>query len=587
MHTIEVDQGYILTPHESTPLYLSVQTVPTVEADVSIFCTNAEFTLDDDRYFVFFNQLTSPQSEVRLLPDLAGDRHQFGLSLSKLPASVHHLTVVLTSEHPLSHLQAIHLNLHGPDRQPFAAVHLPITGEGQSVLLGEIGRTTDSWQLRPAGTVLSSDLNTLFSDAQAGRLPRPLPPVDALPGPLGAPMPQETAPEELPTPPVTTVIRPQAVPTPSQIEPRLTLPVGKLTAQDAEVSARLMEVAGRIPNVLPQLQTEEATKHTLVMPFIQALGYDVFNPSEVTPELNADVGIKKGEKVDYAILQNGKPIILIECKHHNVLPSLEHASQLYRYFSVTEARFAILTNGTAYRFYTDLEKPNTMDSRPFLEVDLLQLKDTDIGELLKFAKHTFDQDNILSLASEMKYIRAIKQHLTQEFAEPSDDLIRLLSGRVFEGRLTTAVRNRFALYTKKALNEFLAQIISDRLRDAFTAAEPNAAGSSEPDELDSDETGLITSPEEWQAFYMVRSILREEVNYARIHLRKHQSYSTVLLDNNRRRTICRFYFTEKRLQLGVFHKPDRQEVRVTLDGLDDLFKHSARLLKTVQALEGK
>lgn len=185
------------------------------------------------------------------------------------------------------------------------------------------------------------------------------------------------------------------------------------------------------------------------MPFIQALGYDVFNPLEVMPELVADVGVKKGEKVDYAILQDGKPIILVECKHHAFSPTLEHASQLYRYFSVTEARFAVLTNGVTYRFYTDLEKPNTMDGRPFLEVDLLKIQENELVELLKFAKHAFDQENILSLASEMKYVKAIKQHLEQEFSEPSDDFIRLLTARVFEGRLTSSVRNRFALYTKK------------------------------------------------------------------------------------------------------------------------------------------
>ena len=47
--------------------------------------------------------------------------------------------------------------------------------------------------------------------------------------------------------------------------------------------------------------TEEATKTSLIMPFFSLLGYDIFNPLEFVPEFTADVGIKKGEKVDYAI----------------------------------------------------------------------------------------------------------------------------------------------------------------------------------------------------------------------------------------------------------------------------------------------
>lgn len=121
---------------------------------------------------------------------------------------------------------------------------------------------------------------------------------------------------------------------------------------------KIRELSVRIPKQLDHIHTEEATKNALIMPFISALGYNVFDPTEVTPELNADVGIKKGEKVDYAILQDGKPIILIECKHHAQNLAKTHSSQLYRYFSVTEARFGLLTNGIVYQFYSDIEEPN-------------------------------------------------------------------------------------------------------------------------------------------------------------------------------------------------------------------------------------
>ena len=69
-------------------------------------------------------------------------------------------------------------------------------------------------------------------------------------------------------------------------------------------------------------------------------------------------------------MQNGKPIILIEAKSATSDLNNEHASQLFRYFSVTDVRFGILTNGLQYRFHSDLEKSNHMDEKPFLIIDL-------------------------------------------------------------------------------------------------------------------------------------------------------------------------------------------------------------------------
>ena len=130
------------------------------------------------------------------------------------------------------------------------------------------------------------------------------------------------------------------------------------------------DIADRIPDVLERLVTEEATKNALVMPFIAALGYDVFNPTEVVPEFTADVGNKSGEKVDYAILLDGQPIILLECKLASTTLDNAHLNQLIRYFSTTPARIGVLTNGIVYRFYADLDRPNMMDTKSFLEFDL-------------------------------------------------------------------------------------------------------------------------------------------------------------------------------------------------------------------------
>ncbi|HII07162.1 MAG TPA: restriction endonuclease, partial [Methanotrichaceae archaeon] len=172
---------------------------------------------------------------------------------------------------------------------------------------------------------------------------------------------------------------------------------------------KIHELAARIPNQIEHIQTEEATKNALVLPFIAALGYNVFDPTEVVPEFTADVGTKKGEKVDYAVLMDENPIILFECKWCGANLDNEHSSQLYRYFSVTDGRFGVLTNGIIYRFYSDLEKPNKMDEKPFFELNLLDIDESLVEELKKFTKSSFDLDDILTTASELKYTKEVKQ----------------------------------------------------------------------------------------------------------------------------------------------------------------------------------
>jgi len=153
-----------------------------------------------------------------------------------------------------------------------------------------------------------------------------------------------------------------------------------------EFQEQLSQFAQRIEGLIPSVTTEEATKTSMVMPFFQMLGYDVFNPTEFVPEYTADVGIKKGEKVDYAIIINGSPVLLVECK--TCQEDLEkHSSQLFRYFGTTVAKFAILTNGIIYKIYTDLEDKNKMDAIPFLEFDLLNLKENNIAEIIKFKRY--------------------------------------------------------------------------------------------------------------------------------------------------------------------------------------------------------
>lgn len=186
------------------------------------------------------------------------------------------------------------------------------------------------------------------------------------------------------------------------------------------------------------IETEEATKTAMVMPFIMALGYDVFNHEEVVPEFTADYGVKKGEKVDYAIKIKGKPAILFECKANGDQLDISRCSQLSRYFANSDARIGVLTDGTTYKFYTDLEQPNKMDQRPFMIFDFLAVDEQLIPELKKLHKSNFDLETTLSTASELKYTREIKKIFAAETESPSEDMVRLFTSRLGVGRFTKA-----------------------------------------------------------------------------------------------------------------------------------------------------
>jgi predicted type IV restriction endonuclease len=292
---------------------------------------------------------------------------------------------------------------------------------------------------------------------------------------------------------------------------------------------QLRSLAAQIAAHKDSIQTEEATKNAMVMPFIQILGYNVFNPSEVTPELVADVGTKKGEKVDYAILRDGKPIMLFECKKSGGDLNINHAGQLFRYFHVTEARFGVLTNGLTYRFFTDLEQPNKMDEKPFFEFDILDFKERDVEQLKKFAKSTFDIDTILNTASELKYTRVIQNRLADLMLDPSEDFVKLVSSELLGGkRFTPALKEQFTLITRRAFEQLVGERINERLKGAMTpdlvslvSAPPATSG--EPAQEVGTDPQVVTTPEELEAFHSVRAILWDLVPSKRIVMRDAQS----------------------------------------------------------------
>ncbi len=351
-----------------------------------------------------------------------------------------------------------------------------------------------------------------------------------------------------------------------------------------EFAERLMQLAERVPASRQHAQTEEATKNALVMPFIQSLGYDVFNPREVVPEFTADVGIKRGEKVDYAVMANGEPIILFECKCVGADLS-RYGSQLYRYFSTTPARIAVLTDGLVYRFYSDLDEPNKLDPSPFMTIDIANDPLTRVEELKKLTKEAFDLEPVLAVAERLKYSCAIQAVLTRELASPGDDFVRFIAAGVYDGRMTTRVIEKLRPLIVDAGSALITERVEARLEAAL---ERNRAGStagppgSAPDgrgseEVTADEGAakkeVETTIEELEGFYAVKAILREDIDSARITGRDVKSYFGVLLDDNNRKPICRLWFNGRSKYLGVFDAA-KEESRIPVGTVDDIFKHA-------------
>ncbi|MEY9259292.1 hypothetical protein ABH903_002324 [Brevibacterium epidermidis] len=360
-----------------------------------------------------------------------------------------------------------------------------------------------------------------------------------------------------------------------------------------EFEERLSALAAKVGNQREAIQTEEATKNAFIMPFISTiLGYDIFNPLEVVPEFSADVGVKKNEKVDYAIMRDGEVQILIECKKSTEPLKIEHASQLFRYFSVTNARIAVLTNGEVYNFYTDLDAPNKMDDRPFLVLDLNEIDETIVPELKKLTKEVFDLDSVVSAAEELKYVGAIKREIAGQFKEPDEAFVRLFTSRVYEGRFTQDTKAQFTQLVSKAAKQFLNERVNDRLKTALGASETampvqasngEAVTSAEVAESDLDrDTELETTLEELEGYQIVKAISCSEVKPERVAQRDAKSYFAVLLDDNNRKPIARLHFNGKKQKyIGIFDA-DKNESRHPIDSLDEIYLHADAIRETVK-----
>lgn len=341
----------------------------------------------------------------------------------------------------------------------------------------------------------------------------------------------------------------------------------------------LKELGKRVISLKDNIATEEATKTSLIMPFFSILGYDLFNPTEFVPEFTADVGIKKGEKVDYAIVLDGKPTILIEAKSINE-ELTKHDSQLFRYFGTTVSKFGILTNGEEYKFFTDLDEPNKMDLTPFLTINITNIKDSQIPELVKFHKENFDVDKITSSAAELKYLSSLKSYLVSELNDPTESFVKYLLSEIYDGMKTKQTIEKFKPIIKKGLNQFISEKVNEKLSAALKTSvtvEENE-DKSESDTTNEHDSDIVTTPEELESYTICKVVLKDTIPLNRLFYRDNRSYFNIILDDNIRKWILRVRFNSNGMKIEL---NDNNRTIYELNEPIDIYNYSEPIIDVV------
>ena len=357
---------------------------------------------------------------------------------------------------------------------------------------------------------------------------------------------------------------------------------------EQDLKLKLEQLHQRVDSLKDQIGTEEATKNAFVMPFIQILGYDIFNPTEVIPEFICDIGTKKGEKIDYVIKKDNEPILIIECKHWKENADA-HNSQLHRYYHVSKARFGVLTNGHTYNFFADLEKPNIMDEKPFFTLDINNLKESNIKILEKFTKNGYSLESILDSAESLKYIKAIKNEFEKELQAPSDEFVKLLVSKFFDKPIIASRLVVFKDYTNRAIANYINETINSRLKNALSINDSIPSKDKENlESIDENTNGKVsqnkvnTSNDEIEGFHIVKAILREILPSERISFRDTQSYFGVLLDDNNRKPICRLHFNSSTTKyIELFNNGKDNGLKQLISSVDDIYNFKSEILATV------
>lgn len=349
----------------------------------------------------------------------------------------------------------------------------------------------------------------------------------------------------------------------------------------------LLRLSAQVAERREHITNEEMTKHSLIIPFLQVLDYDVFNPLEIRPEYIADFGKKKGEKVDYAVFKNGIPIIFIEAKAVN--ESIQnHSAQLARYFNATpEVRIAIITNGIEYRFFTDLDKNNIMDETSFHKFDITNITDSEIEILSNFRKDSFETEAIIKHAEELTYTTNLNKKLREIFKNPPDEFVRYLIKEFSDTKITSNVIERFRPIVKKSISQALLELVSQSLQNG------NDSDINEQEYLQDGEEkpkkDIITTEEELNCFNTIKNILessnldvseidyKDTISYFGVHYKHTHNWFVRLSMGTNKTIIIRLPLQKAKEHEVPFNietapKGHGESIRIAITSKEDLNK---------------
>ncbi|PSQ79338.1 MAG: hypothetical protein BRD41_07485 [Bacteroidetes bacterium QS_1_63_11] len=225
-------------------------------------------------------------------------------------------------------------------------------------------------------------------------------------------------------------------------------------------SERISSLQSSAERQLHALGSRKKTENALILPFFNMLGYNPFDVREVEPEYEIGHGEQATKMVDYAIKEEGTPIVLLQCAEAKTdLDAYEDEARgegfLFEYFGELEADVAAFTNGLTYRFYADLETSIRTEEHPFLEFNLLDYESDEIQDLRRLSKPAFDKEKILSAAHDLQTSQLLRSYFARQRESPDDHLVRFLAAQVYEGEISGSQLDRFRPLVQKVLEEFI------------------------------------------------------------------------------------------------------------------------------------
>lgn len=298
----------------------------------------------------------------------------------------------------------------------------------------------------------------------------------------------------------------------------------------------------KVKSLKETTNTEESTKTAFILPLLQILGYDIFNPLELIPECHSDIGSKKREKVDYCICLNQTPTIIIECKNWNEELNC-HVNQLIRYYHTSKAKFSLLTNGIKYYFFTDIDNLNIMDSDPFFIFDITSFSEKDLDILLEFSKIKFNEENILNIAEKLKYLSKFKNVILKELSSPSEEFNKLLIKQVFSGRLIQKQKEKFSEIINIALEELFD----------FKKLIP--------------ESSLNTTKEELDFYNIIINKLPQYKQF--ISYKDFKGHFSIILHNSTRKCIVKALFNNNKKYIILFDEESEIKIEYDANNIDE------------------